>query len=344
MAFRLKKTLLSDTGAPTSSAYFRRSSFSSFEGLSGTRTPTFSTRSPLPPRPSRPNPRPRSRTFAPEAVPAAIDTVFRALERRDLDVAAQHERGERQVELQDEIVSFALEDLVLRDREHDVEIARGAAVRARVPLSGEPQAGSRLDAGRDLDRQFFLAPAASFSAAARAGLVDDAPVPAAGPAGPRDRQESLREPLAPRAPAGGAGARLRALGGPDAAAIAAALEAGDRDRRFHAMRRVLERDLHPVDEIAAAGGPPGRASEPEDAVEEIREVAEDRRVEAREPSVRPGPRSHAGVPELVVARPLLGIRQHGVGLRRLAEFLGRVGIIGVAVGMVGQRELAIGRT
>ncbi len=46
--------------------------------------------------------------------------------------------------------------------------------------------------------------------------------------------------------------------------------------------------------------------------------------------------------EAVIARALLGVGQNGVGLAALLEALFRLRIIGVAVRMVLQRELAIG--
>ena len=49
------------------------------------------------------------------------------------------------------------------------------------------------------------------------------------------------------------------------------------------------------------------------------------------------------VPEPVVAGPLLGIGEDRVGLRRLPEPLLRLGIAGVAVGVVIERQLAVGR-
>ena len=49
----------------------------------------------------------------------------------------------------------------------------------------------------------------------------------------------------------------------------------------------------------------------------------------------------AGVAEAVVQRPLLAIGEHGVGLGRFLEFLFRLPVAGVAIGMVLQRELAV---
>ncbi len=52
-------------------------------------------------------------------------------------------------------------------------------------------------------------------------------------------------------------------------------------------------------------------------------------------------RTDAGVPEAIVAGALLGVGEHGIGFAALLELLFGLGIVGIAVGMVLQRELAI---
>ena len=47
------------------------------------------------------------------------------------------------------------------------------------------------------------------------------------------------------------------------------------------------------------------------------------------------------VPEAIVARTLFRVREHGIGLAALLELLLRIGIVGIAVGMVLQRQLAV---
>src|SRR5262249_16790552 len=108
-------------------------------------------------------------------------------------------------------------------------------------------------------------------------------------------------------------------------------------------RGVLERHLHPVDDVAAgraAGPAASEAGETEEVLEEVGELAEDRRVESGK--ARPAARD-AGVPEPVVAGPLLGVGEDGVGLGGFLELLGRLGIAGIAVRVVRQGELAVRR-
>ena len=75
--------------------------------------------------------------------------------------------------------------------------------------------------------------------------------------------------------------------GAAALALLAALEPGDRDGRLDAERRVAERDRHAVHEIAAGhrarrSAEAAARGEPEEASEEIRQVAEAGRLESRE--------------------------------------------------------------
>src|SRR5262249_12332057 len=187
---------------------------------------------------------------------------------------------------------------------------------------------------------------ASLAAARLARLLDDVSVAAAHRAGPRDHQEALLEALASAAAAARARLRPRPGLGARSPAILAALQARDRDRRFHSEGRVAEGDLHPVYEVAARHRPmrspaesgPGRESE--DPVEQVRKVSKSRGIEPGK-SAEAGARAHAGMPEPVVPRPLLGVAENRIGLGRLLEPLGGLGIVRVAVRVVGQRELSV---
>ena len=91
---------------------------------------------------------------------------------------------------------------------------------------------------------------------------------------------------------------------------------------------------------APRAGPARRPpAEAEEVAEDVGEVREDVRVEAR---TLPAGALHAGVAEPVVARALFGVAEHGVGLGRFLEaFLGLL-VAGIAIGVVLQRQLAIG--
>ena len=234
---------------------------------------------------------------------------------------------------------------VLRDVHDDEEIPGRPAGLAVLALPVQAQALAGRDAGRDLHGQpaFVLDPPLPVAFPAR--IRDDLALAAAVPAGPGDGQEPLLVAhLAPapalRADLGGAAAGARAV------AAGAHLEARYLEHRLGAGGRVGELDLQVVAEVCSAAGAPGpaplaEAAESEDVAQvaqDVAEVGEDRRVEA----LRPARAVDAGMAELVVAAALAGVGQHRVGLGRLLEaFLGP-GVARVPVGVILERQLAVG--
>ena len=124
------------------------------------------------------------------------------------------------------IGAVALEELVRRYRQEDVEVAGRSAAQARFAFAGQPDARAVLDAGRDVDRQRAVARHAARAAAARHGSSITWPRPW------HDGQvrSSVKKPCACANPAlaaaGRAGFRLGARLG----AGARARFAGDRGR------------------------------------------------------------------------------------------------------------------
>ena len=123
-----------------------------------------------------------------------------------------------------------------------------------------------------------------------------------------------------------------------AAAGVAALEPRDAQLRLHSEGRLLERDPQVVAKIRARAPAAAAAAtaEAEDVSQDVREVGEDRGVEAA--AGRSGL-----VPEAVVALPLVGIREHGVRVGRLLELLLGGAVTRVAIGVVADGQLAIRR-
>src|SRR6185436_20739811 len=74
-----------------------------------------------------------------------------AVERRNLDLASERERGEVEWNLAVQVVAVSLEKRMLLHVHDDVEIARRAAARTRFTFTTEAQPLSRGDAGRDAD-------------------------------------------------------------------------------------------------------------------------------------------------------------------------------------------------
>src|SRR5438105_3442302 len=111
-----------------------------------------------------------------------------ALDGRHLDRAAERRSGNRDRYPAEDVGTVALKDLVLRDADEDVEVARGGAMLPGLALAGEADAGAVLDPGRDVDRQRLLAPNPSLSAAGAARLVDRLPRTLTGRAGALERE------------------------------------------------------------------------------------------------------------------------------------------------------------
>jgi hypothetical protein len=181
--------------------------------------------------------------------------------------------------------------------------------------------------------------------AGRARLGDDGARAPALPAGARDREKPLLVSQLATAMALRTGGRRRALGRARATAGLAGLLPRNLNRRLEVRRRFFERDLEVVAKIGAALWSAAPSASAEDvgeskdvpqATEDVLETGEDIRIEAGG-----GGAAEPSVTEAVVHVALVGVRQDGVSLGRLLELLlGRV-VARVAIGMVGQRKLAV---
>ncbi len=114
-----------------------------------------------------------------------------------------------------------------------------------------------------------------------------------------------------------------------------------RDFGFGAEDRVLEFHVDVFAQVSAALGAAAAARAPAKNFSQAEEVAEDIAqiggVEARACAS-----AQTGMTEAVIHAALFDIRQYRVGFAALLEFFFRVGIVGIAVGMELQRQLAIG--
>ena len=267
-----------------------------------------------------------------------------AVERRHLHRSAEGERRERHAQLAVEVVVVALEERVVGDDDDDVEIAGRPALDAVLAFAGQAQALAGGDAGRDLHLEVALLGRAAVAAARLARLGDDAAGAAAVAARLGDGEEALL--VADLADAAALRTRLRP--GPARRARALARRAGllarDADLRLGALGRGLEGDLEVVAQIGAAARAGAAAAEgvaeTEDVAEpaeDVAEVGEHRRVEALAAAL-----VHAGVAEAIVGGALVAVGEDRVGLGRFLELLlGRV-VARVAIGVVLERQLAVG--
>jgi hypothetical protein len=116
-----------------------------------------------------------------------------------------------------------------------------------------------------------------------------------------------------------------------------------RDRRFLPENRFFELQVDIFAQIRAALStasaplPPEKITNAEEVPEDFAHVLERRWVESTcAHSI------HTGVAKAVVSSAFVRIRKHPVSLAAFLEFFFRIRIIGIAVGMELQRQLAIG--
>src|SRR5688572_6279626 len=270
-----------------------------------------------------------------------------AVERGDLDLAAERRGREADRHLAMQVGAFALEHRVRLQLHDDVEIAVGAAVDARLAFARETDAVVLVDARGNLHRQRLLLPRASRALAAVAGVAHDLAGTVAARARLLDREEALRDANLAAAVAARASLRLRAGLRTGAMARRALLERGDADLCLGAARRLLEREVEVVAQVRAAKHPvaAAAASLAEDLAEDVAErVGESTEALGSRPApagAEAGRRVHAGVPELIVGRALLRIRKNLVGFLRFLEFLLGALVVRIAIRMVLHRELPV---
>src|SRR5439155_25603576 len=234
----------------------------------------------------------------------------RALERGHLHLGPEGGLRDADRHLADDVPSLAHEQGMLAHAEQHVEVARGAAVHPRLALAAELQTRAGVDPGGNLDVQLMSSALDTRAAARRARVGDDRPLPVAVAAGLGDREESLLEADLPRAAALRTRPRHRPGLGAAAAARLAGGEARHGDRLLAAEGRLLEADVEVVAEVLPATHPgaaarPARPEEvPEQVTDDVLEACSE--VEAR----GPGALLEGGVPEAVVHRPPLRIREH----------------------------------
>src|SRR5262245_35741608 len=95
------------------------------------------------------------------------------LERRDVDAASERRGHETDRDLAGQVRAVALKDRVLAHRDLDIEVARRAAIAARLTLAREPDAVAGVDARRHLHGQPLIRASAALPRALRAGIRDD---------------------------------------------------------------------------------------------------------------------------------------------------------------------------
>src|SRR5690606_33683845 len=248
-----------------------------------------------------------------------------------------------------EVGAVAVEEVVRLHRAEDVEVPRRSAAQARLALIGETNAGAVLDALGDVDAEFAVLLTAALATAIGAGLLENLATALADRAGALDGEEALCG--AHLAVAGAVLAGRHAGAGLGAGAVAGVAA----DQRRHvdldgaAEIGLLERDFEIVAQVGAAQArllAPAALAAAHEVAEDVLEDVGHGRGEFG-PEAAPATPAHAailegGVAEAVIGGALLGVLQRVVGLVDFLEFVLRVGVPGIAVGMIFHRQLAIG--
>ena len=120
--------------------------------------------------------------------------------------------------------------------------------------------------------------------------------------------------------------------------------AADGDLRLLTEHRLFELQRDVFSQVRTALGPCAPAAARAEEIAEAEEVAEnlaevlDRGIEPR----RSSNPAYTGMPKAVIGAAFVGIRQNGISFAALFELLFRVGIVGIAIRVELQRQLAVG--
>jgi hypothetical protein len=248
----------------------------------------------------------------------------------------------RQRDLGVQIGAVALETLIVRHVQADVEIAGLAAPGSSLAPTRHAQGRTILDAGGNADLECLLGRRQAAAPAGLTGLAHDGALAAADRARGLDHQEALlvhdlaapAALLAPLAAAACRRARSRAilardptanldlLGGALGHLGQAQLDAGFQvgPARRRARLAAAEAAEHVAEDVAEGG----------EDVAHVREAA------AKTTAARPI------MAEAIVQPALLGVRKHLVGLRGFLEASLGLLVAGIAIRVQFKRELAIG--
>ena len=246
-----------------------------------------------------------------------------------------------------QVSAFTFEELVLFDMKNYVEIACGASECAGFAVACKANTSTVFDSGGNFCIDGALTEDAAIAFALRAGIGNDGACSLAGRAGTRDREEALLVTNLAFALAGAAGDWCFA--GRRACAVAgfAGFVTADSDLGVRTENCLLEFESQVFAKIGAtlrartagAAAASGKhVAEAEELAKDLAEILEGIRIEAAAGASG----ADSGVAKAVVGGTLVGIGENGVGLSALLELFFRVRVVRVTVGMVRERELAVG--
>ena len=246
-----------------------------------------------------------------------------------------------------QVVAFARKERMLLHMQHDVKISRRTAELSNFARAGESDARSVFYARRNLGVNRALAQDAPFAFALRARIGNHAARALACRTGARNAEESLLVSHLPATIARPAGGRAFAGSGSGSAAFLTSLVTANGDARLGAEECFLELERQIFAKIRAAlhaaatpatTATPEHVAETKELSEDIAEILEYCGIEA---GARTRTAAQSSMSVAIVGGALVRVGEHGISLADFLEFFFRVRIIGIAVRMVLQGELAI---
>jgi hypothetical protein len=212
--------------------------------------------------------------------------------------------------------------------------------------TGETDASSVFDPGRNLGIDRALPKDAAFPFALGAGIGDDIAAPLTCGTSPGDTEESLLITNLPATVTRAACSSTFPGRGTCAVAFFAGLVPPHADLLLNTEESFLELQREIFAQVGAAlhtAAAPSAASEhvaeAEELAEDVAEILEDSGIEA---GTLRGGAAKSSMAVSVVHGTLLRVGQHRVGFADLLKPLFRVGVVGIAVGMVLERQFAVG--
>ena len=266
------------------------------------------------------------------------------IEGRHFQLATQRRIGEADRHLAVQVLAVTLEDRMLTDVDHHIQVASRATMRAGLTLARQANAITGIDTWRHLDRQCLALFHTTLPMATATGVGDHLAAAVATRASLLHREEALLHAYLTDTTTGGTGDRAGALLGAGTIAGLATNQRRHADGYAGAAHRFFQIQLEGVAQVTAALGAATRtaASTTEEVAEHVTEDIGE--VGAAETSATAAAhlRVDPGVAVLVVGRTFGRVRKHFVGLVGLLEFLFGVFVIRVAVRVIFHRQTPVG--
>jgi hypothetical protein len=225
---------------------------------------------------------------------------------------------------------------MLFDMQNNIQITGRTAEGAGFAQAAEPDSSSIFHAGGNFGVDSFLTQYSAFALAFLTGIGDDAACSLACGTSTRNAEESLLISDLAAPGTGAAGHRRFAWGCTRAFAFFASLVPANCDFRLGAEEGLFKFQIDILAQIGAALGAGSttrtssaeNVSESKEVAEDVTEILEDGGVKTNASSA-----AYASVTEAIVQRTLFAVRENRVGLTGFFEFLFRVRIIRIAIGM-----------